>query len=68
MHRSQSVIDLMKRSLKIMNVRNYSIDDEDAVNSCLIPSGVKAIKLPYFLYPVGHVYFDHKIQFFTFLF
>jgi hypothetical protein len=62
MHRSQSVIDLLKRALKIMDVRHYNLDDEGALNATIVPSGVKAIKLPYFLYPVGSVYFDHKIQ------
>jgi lipopolysaccharide biosynthesis glycosyltransferase len=60
MHRSQSIIDVLTRAIRLMNVKD--IDDEGSLNTVIIPSGVKAIKLPYFLYPNGKVYFDYKIQ------
>jgi hypothetical protein len=62
MHRSQSVIQTLHTAIKCMKAHNYSVDDEYALNLSIIPSGIKAIKLPYFLYPVGCVYFDYKVR------
>jgi hypothetical protein len=58
-HSTPRIIQFLESVIYMMKI-NPLVDDENQLNAVLIPQGIKAIKLPYYLYPVGVTYFGVK--------